>query len=135
MHHQQRRGHRWAGRRKRKEHRSSIVRKRNFQKREKVYHWMRWRKVCTHMEREEDLRYCCLSPSQIKLQGHLRRQPTVPRGTTNSLEELDLHIGKWRTQTLREVNNRAKLRSHRINKAELDHREWGVRGSVGWGGG
>jgi hypothetical protein len=89
------------------------------------------KKEGTHMEREEDLRYCCLSPPQIKLQGHLRRQPTVPRGTTNSLEELDLYIRKWRTQTLREVNNQAKLRSHRINKAELDHREWGVRGSVG----
>jgi hypothetical protein len=49
-------------------------------------------------KREEDLHYCCLSPPQIKLQGHLRRQPTVPRGTTNSLEELDLHIRKWRTQ-------------------------------------
>jgi hypothetical protein len=88
MHHQQRRGHRWAGRRKIKGHRSSIVRKRNFQTRERGYHWTRWRKGCTHMERDEDLRYCCLSPPQIKLQGHLRRQPTVPRGTTNSLEEL-----------------------------------------------
>jgi hypothetical protein len=43
------------------------------------------------MEREEDLRYRWLSPPQIKLQGHLRRQPTVPRGTTSSLEELDMH--------------------------------------------
>jgi hypothetical protein len=58
----------------------------------------------------------------------------VPRGTTSSLEELDLRIRKRRTQTPREVNNRAKLRSHRINKAEFDHREWGLRGSVGWGG-
>jgi hypothetical protein len=33
------------------------------------------------VEREEDIRYRCLSPPQIKLQGHLRRQPTVPRGT------------------------------------------------------
>jgi hypothetical protein len=83
------------------------------------------------VEREEDIRYRCLSPPQIKLQGHLRRQPTVPRGTTSSLKELDQHIRKWKTQTLREVNNRAKLRSHKINKAEFDHREWGVRGSVG----
>jgi hypothetical protein len=83
------------------------------------------------MEREEDLRYRCLSPPQIKLQGHLRRQPIVPRGTTSSLEELDLRIRKWRTQTLCEVNNRAKLRSHKINKAEFDHQDWGVRGSIG----
>jgi hypothetical protein len=55
------------------------------------------------MEREEDLRYRCLSPPQIKVQGHLRRQPTVPRGTTSSLEELDMRIRKWRTQTLHEV--------------------------------
>jgi hypothetical protein len=55
-----------------------------------------------------------LSPPQIKLQGHLCRQPTVPRGITSSLEELDLRIRKWRTQALHEVNNRAKLRSHRI---------------------
>jgi hypothetical protein len=44
------------------------------------------------MEREEDLRYRCLSPPQIKLQGHLCRQPMVPRDTTSSLEELDLCI-------------------------------------------
>jgi hypothetical protein len=56
----------------------------------------------------------------------------VPRGTTSSLEELELCIRKWRTQTACEVNNRAKLRSHIINKAEFDHREWGVRDSVGW---
>jgi hypothetical protein len=68
---------------------------------------------------------------EIKLQGHLRRQPTVPRGMTSSLEESVPHIRKWRTQTLRDVNNRAKLRSHRIHMAEFDHREWGVRGSVG----
>jgi hypothetical protein len=93
----------------------TIVRKRDFWMRGRRYHWMRWRRGCTHMEREEDLRYCCLSPPQIKLQGHLRGQP-VPRGTTSSLEELHLRIRKWRTQTLHEVNNRAKLRSHRINK-------------------
>jgi hypothetical protein len=58
-------------------------------------------------------------------------QPTVPRGTTSSLEELELCIRKWRTQTPCEINNQAKLRSHIINKAEFDHREWGVRGSVG----
>jgi hypothetical protein len=57
------------------------------------------------VEREEDIRYCCLSPPLIKLQGHLRRQPMVPRGTTSSLEELDLRIRKWKTQTLCEVNN------------------------------
>jgi hypothetical protein len=74
------------------------------------------KKGCTHMEREEDQRYHCLSPTQIKLQGHLCRQPTVPRGTTSSLEELDLRVKKWRTQTLREVNNRAKLRIHKINR-------------------
>jgi hypothetical protein len=88
-------------------------------------------KGCTHMEREEDLRCRCLSPPQIKLQGHLHRQLTVPRGTTSSLEELDLRIRKWGTQTLREVNNRSKLRSHTIDKVELDHREWGERGLVG----
>jgi hypothetical protein len=55
----------------------------------------------------------------------------VPQGTTSSLEELDLRIRKWRTQTLREVNNRAKLRSYGINKTEFDHQEWGIRGSVG----
>jgi hypothetical protein len=38
------------------------------------------------------LRYRCLSPPQIKLQGHLCRQPTVPRDTMSSLEELDLCI-------------------------------------------
>jgi hypothetical protein len=74
------------------------------------------KKGCTHMEREEDLCYCCLNPPQIKLQGYLRRQPTVPRGTTSSLEELELCIRKWRTQTPCEVNNRAKLRSHITNK-------------------
>jgi hypothetical protein len=89
------------------------------------------KKGCTHMEREEDLRCRCLSPPQIKLQGHLHRQLTVPRGTTSSLEELDLRIRKWGTQTLREVNNRSKLRSHTIDKVELDHREWGERGLVG----
>jgi hypothetical protein len=62
---------------------------------------------------------------------HICRQPMVPRGTTSSLEELHLRIRKWRTQTLHEVNNRAKLRSHIINKAEFDHREWRVRSSVG----
>jgi hypothetical protein len=82
------------------------------------------------MEREEDLCYSCLSPPQIKLQGHLCRQPMVLRGTTSSLKELHLRIRKWRTQTL-EVNNRAKLKSHRIDKAEFDHREWRVRSSVG----
>jgi hypothetical protein len=30
------------------------------------------KKGCTHTEREEDLRYRCLSPPQIKLQGYLR---------------------------------------------------------------
>jgi hypothetical protein len=50
---------------------------------------------------------------------------------TSLLEDLDLRIRKWRTQTLCEDNNRAKFRSHRINKAEFDHREWGVRGLVG----
>jgi hypothetical protein len=89
------------------------------------------KKGCAHMEREEDQHYRCLCPPQIKLQGHLRRQPTVPRGMTSLLEELDLCIRKWRIQTLREVNNRAKLRSHKINKAKFDHRELGVRGSVG----
>jgi hypothetical protein len=78
------------------------------------------------MEREEDLHYRCLSPPQIKLQGHLRRQPTVPRGMTSLLEELDLCIRKWRTQTLREVNNQGKLRSYRINKVEFNHQEWGA---------
>jgi hypothetical protein len=63
------------------------------------------------MEREEDLRYRCLSPPQIKLESQLYRQPMVPRGTTSSLEELDLCIRKWRTQTVREVNNQAKLRA------------------------
>jgi hypothetical protein len=58
----------------------------------------------------------------------------VPWGTTSSLEELDLCIRTWRTRTLHEVNNQAKLRSHRINKAEFNHQEWGVRGSVSWGG-
>jgi hypothetical protein len=71
------------------------------------------KKGCTHIEREEDLSYCCLSPPQIKLQAHLRQQPMEARGTTSSLEELDLRIRKWRTQTLHEVNNWAKLRSHR----------------------
>jgi hypothetical protein len=64
-------------------------------------------------------------------QAHLCRQPTAPRDTTSSLEELDMRIKKWTTHTLHEVNNRAKLRNHRFNKAEFDHREWGVRGSVG----
>jgi hypothetical protein len=32
----------------------------------------------------------------------------VPRGTMSSLKELELRIRKWRTQTPREVNNRAK---------------------------
>jgi hypothetical protein len=73
------------------------------------------------MEREEDLHCRCFSPPQIKLQGHLHQQPTVPRGATSSLEELDLRIRMWRTQTPREVNNRGKLKSHRINKAKLDH--------------
>jgi hypothetical protein len=68
------------------------------------------------MEREDDPHYRCLSPTQIKLQGHLCQQSTVPQGTTSSLEELDLGIKKWRTQTLHEVTNRAKLRSHRINR-------------------
>jgi hypothetical protein len=94
---------------------------------------MRWRRGCTHMEREEDIRYRCFSPPQIKLQCHLCQQPTV-QGTMRSLEELDLRIREWRTQTLREANDWAKLRSHRINKEEFDHREWGVRGSVVWGG-
>jgi hypothetical protein len=44
----------------------------------------------------------------------------VPRGTMSSLEELDLRNRKWRTQTLREVNNRGKLRSHRINRRRLN---------------
>jgi hypothetical protein len=119
---------------KRKGPRPTIIRKRDFRTRGRKYHWMRWKRGCTHMEREDGLRHCCLSPPRIQLQGHLRRQPTVPRGTTSSLEELDLRIKKCRTRTLHEVNDRAKLRSHRINKAEFDHREWGVRGSVGWGG-
>jgi hypothetical protein len=72
-----------------------------------------------------------LEPTPDQAQGYLCRQPTVPRGTTSSLEELELRIRKWRTQTPREVNNQAKLRSHIITKAEFDHREWGVRGSVG----
>jgi hypothetical protein len=76
------------------------------------------KKGCTHMEREEDIRYRCLSSPQIKLQGHLCRQPMVPRDTTSSLEELDMCIRKWRTQTLREVYYRAKLRSHRIKSGE-----------------
>jgi hypothetical protein len=84
--------------------------------------------------KREDLRCRCLSPPQIKLQGHLHRQLTVPQGTTNSLEELDLRMRKWWTQAMRKVNNRAKLRSHRINEAEFNHREWWVRDSVGWGG-
>jgi hypothetical protein len=46
------------------------------------------------MEREEDLHYRCWSPTQIKLQGHLCWQPTVPQGTTSSLEQLDLCIRK-----------------------------------------
>jgi hypothetical protein len=61
-----------------------------------------------------------------------------PTSTTNGgtrydelAKELDLRIRKWRTQTLREVNNRAKLGSHKIDNAEFDHREWGVRVSVG----
>jgi hypothetical protein len=41
----------------------------------------------------------CLIPPHIKIQDHLRQQPTVPQGTTSSLEELDLCIIKWRTQT------------------------------------
>jgi hypothetical protein len=76
------------------------------------------KKGCTHMEREEDIHYRCLSSPQIKLQGHLRRQPTVPRYTTSSLEELDLYIRKWRPQTLREVYYRAKLRCYRIKSGE-----------------
>jgi hypothetical protein len=40
----------------------------------------------------------------------------VPRGMTSSLEELDLHIRKWTTQTLCEVINQAKIMSHRINR-------------------
>jgi hypothetical protein len=63
------------------------------------------------MEREEYLRYRCLSPLQVKLQSHLHRQPMVPRGMTSSLEELDLRIRKWRTQTPREVNNQANSRA------------------------
>jgi hypothetical protein len=82
------------------------------------------------MEREEDLRYSCLSPPQIKLQGHLCGQPMVPRGTTSSLEELHLRIRKWRTQTLHEVNNRENSGAIESTR-EFNHREWRVRSSVG----
>jgi hypothetical protein len=120
MHHERRRGYRWGGRRKRKGHGPPIVRKSDFWTRGRRYHWVIWRRGYIHMEIDGDLCYCCLSPPQIKLQGNLCRQPTVPRDTMSSLE-LDLRIRKSRTQTLRMVNNRAKLRSHRMNMAEFDH--------------
>jgi hypothetical protein len=50
-----------------------------------------------HPYGKEELCYSFLSPPKIKLQGHLFRQPTVPRGTMSSLKELDLRIRKWRT--------------------------------------
>jgi hypothetical protein len=82
-------------------------------------------------ERRTYATVACAHPRSSFKVTYIRQQPMVSRGTTSSLEELDLRIRKWRTQTLREVNNRAKFRSHRINKAEFDHRECGVRGSDG----
>jgi hypothetical protein len=130
MHHQRRRGHRWAGRRKRKGHRPSIVRKRLSDKRKKIP-LDEMKKGCTHMEREEDLRYRCLSRPQIKLQGHLRRQPQKELAggvgyAHQKVENPDSTWGQQPNQTQEPYNQQGKVRPLRVGSKRLGRLRLGL---------
>jgi hypothetical protein len=53
-----------------------------------------------------------------------------PTSTTNGATRYDELAGGVGYACASE-SGEPKLRSHRINKEEFDHREWGVRGLVG----